>query len=128
MERRDAGRAQFPFIRFRDRLSTKEAWEMTMRRREFTAGLGGAAVWTLAARAQQGERIRRIGVLMPVDENDPAAKTWLSAFTQALADLGWTDGRNVRMDLRWGAMPSIGYERSRRSWSACSPTSSCTPR
>jgi len=72
-----------------------------MRRREFTAGLGGAAVWTLAARAQQGERIRRIGVLMPVDENDPAAKTWLSAFTQALADLGWTDGRNVRMDLRW---------------------------
>ena len=72
-----------------------------MRRREFIAGLGGAAAWPLAARAQQRDRIRRIGVLMPVDENDPAAKTWLSAFTQALADLGWTDGRNVRMDLRW---------------------------
>jgi hypothetical protein len=58
--------------------------------------------WPLAARAQQGERVRRIGVLMPGDENDPVRKPRLSAFTQALADLGWTDGRNVRMDLRWG--------------------------
>ena len=58
--------------------------------------------WPLAARAQQGERVRRIGVLMPGDENDPVAKPRFSAFTQALADLGWTDGRNVRMDLRWG--------------------------
>jgi putative ABC transport system substrate-binding protein len=72
-----------------------------MRRREFIAGLGGAAVWTLAARAQQGDRVRRIGVLMGGDENDPVYKTWVSAFTQALAGLGWTDGRNVRMDLRW---------------------------
>ena len=72
-----------------------------MRRREFIAGLGGAAVWPLAARAQQRERVRRIGVLMPYDENDPDGKTYVSAFTQALADLGWTDGRNVRMDLRW---------------------------
>jgi putative ABC transport system substrate-binding protein len=72
-----------------------------MRRREFIAGLGGAAVWTLAARAQPAERVRRIGVLMVLDENDPAAKPRLSAFTQALADLGWIDGRNVRMDLRW---------------------------
>ena len=71
------------------------------RRREFIAGLGGAAAWPLAARAQQGDRVRRIGVLMPGDENDPVAKPRLSAFTQALADLGWTDGRNVRMDLRW---------------------------
>ena len=46
--------------------------------------------------------MRRIGVLMPYDENDPAVKTWVSAFTQALAALGWTDGRNVRMALRWG--------------------------
>jgi putative tryptophan/tyrosine transport system substrate-binding protein len=72
-----------------------------MRRREFIAGLGSATVWPLAARAQQGVRVRRIGVLMVLDENDPAAKRRLSAFTQALADLGWTDGRNVRMDLRW---------------------------
>src|SRR6516162_7165681 len=73
-----------------------------MKRREFIAGLGGAAAWPLAARAQQGDRVRRIGVLMPYDENDPLAKTWVSAFTQALADLGWADGRNVRVDLRWG--------------------------
>jgi putative tryptophan/tyrosine transport system substrate-binding protein len=72
-----------------------------MRRREFIAGLGGTAVWPLVARAQQGERMRRIGVLMPFDENDPFAKLQLSTLTQALADLGWTDGRNVRMDLRW---------------------------
>jgi putative ABC transport system substrate-binding protein len=72
-----------------------------IRRRHFITLLGGAAAWPLAARAQQGERMRRIGVLMPGDENDPAAKARISAFTQALADLGWTDGRNVRMDLRW---------------------------
>ena len=68
-----------------------------------TRRLGGtAAVWPLVARAQQGDRVRRIGVLMPFDETDPEGKTYVSAFTQALADLGWTDGRNVRMDVRWG--------------------------
>ena len=72
-----------------------------MRRREFIAGFGSAAAWPLAVRAQQGGRVRRIGVLMPLDENDPVAKTVVSAFTQALADLGWSDGRNLRMDLRW---------------------------
>jgi putative ABC transport system substrate-binding protein len=70
-------------------------------RREFIAGIGGAAAWPLAARAQQGNRVRRIGVLMPGDENDPEPKRRLSAFTQAFADLGWTDGRNVRIELRW---------------------------
>jgi putative ABC transport system substrate-binding protein len=72
-----------------------------IRRREFIAGLGGAAAWPLAAQAQQGDRVRRIGVLMPFDENIPAAKTFVSEFSQALSGLGWTDGRNVRMDLRW---------------------------
>jgi putative ABC transport system substrate-binding protein len=72
-----------------------------IRRREFIAGLGGAAAWPLAARAQQGDRVRRVGVLLPFDENDPRAR--LSEFTQALADLGWTDGRNLRMDLRWAS-------------------------
>src|SRR5499427_3486852 len=72
-----------------------------IKRREFIAGLGGAAAWPLAARAQQRDRVRRIGVLLPADENDPWAKTMVSAFTQALAGLGWADGRNVRMDLRW---------------------------
>jgi putative ABC transport system substrate-binding protein len=72
-----------------------------MKRRDFITLLGGAAAWPLAARAQQGDRVRRIGVLMAGDENDPVLKTYVSAFTQALAGLGWTDGRNVRMDLRW---------------------------
>ena len=72
-----------------------------MKRRAFIAGLGSSAAWPLAARAQQGDRVRRIGVLMSVDENDPLAKTFVSAFTQALAGLGWSDGRNVRIDLRW---------------------------
>jgi putative ABC transport system substrate-binding protein len=73
-----------------------------IRRREFIAGLGGAAAWPLVARAQQGNRVRRIGVLVPSDENDPEQKRRLSAFIQALAGLGWTNGRNVRIDLRWG--------------------------
>jgi putative ABC transport system substrate-binding protein len=73
-----------------------------MRRRDFITLLGGAAAaWPLAAQAQQGDRVRRISVLMPEDENDPLAKTYVSAFTQALAGLGWTDGRNARMALRW---------------------------
>ena len=70
-------------------------------RREFITLLGGAAAWPLTARAQQGDRMRRIGVLMWGDESDLMAKTFVSAFTQALAGLGWADGRNVRMDLRW---------------------------
>jgi putative ABC transport system substrate-binding protein len=73
---------------------------LEIRRREFIAFLGGAAGWPLAARAQQESRVRRIGVLMPGDEND-VWKTDVSAFTQALADLGWAVGRNVRIDLRW---------------------------
>jgi putative ABC transport system substrate-binding protein len=73
-----------------------------IRRREFITLLGGAAAaWPLVARAQQGNRIRRIGVLMPFDENAPEGKRRYFAFTQALADLGWADGRNMRMDLRW---------------------------
>ena len=63
--------------------------------------VSGAAVWPLAARAQQGDRVRRVGVLIGLPENDPVYKARRSAFTQALADLGWTDGRNMRMDLRW---------------------------
>jgi putative ABC transport system substrate-binding protein len=72
-----------------------------IRRRDFLTLLGGAAAWPFAARAQQGDRVRRIGVLMPDDENDPVAKTYISAFTQALAGLRWTDGRNVRLDVHW---------------------------
>jgi putative ABC transport system substrate-binding protein len=73
-----------------------------LRRREFVAALGGVAASPLAARAQQGERMRRIGVLMAGIESDPLSKSSIAAFTQVLADLGWTHGRNVRMDLSWG--------------------------
>ena len=69
-----------------------------MKRRQFIAGLGSAAAWPIVARAQQGDRVQRIGVLMSLDENDPVAKPYVSALTQALADLSWTDGRNLRMD------------------------------
>src|SRR5215831_11705073 len=72
-----------------------------MKRREFIKLLPGAAAWPLAVRAQQGGRVRRVGWLMPGDENDPVRKAYVSVLTRALADLGWTDGRNVRMDLRW---------------------------
>ena len=72
-----------------------------MNRRDFITLLGGAAAWPLAARAQQSDRVRRVGMLIGFDENDPVGKTNVAAFTQALAELSWTDGRNVRMDLRW---------------------------
>jgi putative ABC transport system substrate-binding protein len=72
-----------------------------MKRRDFITLLGGAAAWPLAARAQQADHARRIGVLMGWDENDPQANVWLSGFTQGLSELGWTNGRNLQMDLRW---------------------------
>jgi len=74
-----------------------------MKRRDFITLLGSAMAWPLAARAQQPNRIRRVGVLMALDENDPAGKAFLSELTQELAELGWTDGRNLRMDVRWAA-------------------------
>jgi putative tryptophan/tyrosine transport system substrate-binding protein len=71
-----------------------------MRRREFIAGLGGAAVWPLAARAQQGGRLR-IGVLLSLAADDPESQVRLAAFLQGLQELGWTVGRNVQIDFRW---------------------------
>jgi putative tryptophan/tyrosine transport system substrate-binding protein len=74
-----------------------------MRRREFIALLGGsAAAWPLAARAQQPDRIRRIGVLMVFAESDPEAQANVRAFRQALEMRGWMDGGNIRIDYRWG--------------------------
>jgi putative tryptophan/tyrosine transport system substrate-binding protein len=79
-------------------------WVEHMRRREFITLLGGAAVaLPLAARAQQPERMRRIGVLMALPEADPAAKELLSEFTQGLAELGWTAAGKMRMDVRWAS-------------------------
>jgi putative ABC transport system substrate-binding protein len=75
-----------------------------IRRREFIIALGGsAATYPLAARAQQPERMRRIGVLMTYAAGDTVGQTRLLAFAQELAQSGWTDGRNVRIDVRWGA-------------------------
>jgi putative tryptophan/tyrosine transport system substrate-binding protein len=73
-----------------------------MKRREFIAGLGSTAAWPLAARAQQPDRVRRVGVLMGLDETDPEGKAQLSRFMQGLAELGWTDGGNIQTDVRWG--------------------------
>jgi ABC-type uncharacterized transport system substrate-binding protein len=74
-----------------------------MRRREFITLLGGAAAaWPLAARAQQPERMRRIGVLIQVAEGDPQARTEVMAFLRSLHELGWSEGRNLRVDTRWG--------------------------
>jgi putative tryptophan/tyrosine transport system substrate-binding protein len=74
-----------------------------MRRREFITLLGSAAAWPLAARAQQGERMRRIGVLMNLSEDDPEAQRLVATFREGLAQLGWTEGRNLRIDYRWSA-------------------------
>jgi putative ABC transport system substrate-binding protein len=72
-----------------------------LKRRDVITLLGGAAAWPLAARAQQPERMRRIGVLMSRAADDPQGQARLAAFQQALQQLGWSDGRNVRIDIRW---------------------------
>jgi putative ABC transport system substrate-binding protein len=74
-----------------------------MRRREFITLVGGAATWPLAARAQQPERMRRIGVLMNLSADDREGQARLAAFQQGLQQLGWSDGRNAHFDIRWGA-------------------------
>ena len=72
-----------------------------MKRREFITLLGGAAAWPLAARAQQAERMRRIGVLLPAASDDLEFKARVGAFLERLRELGWTIGRNMRIDTRW---------------------------
>jgi putative tryptophan/tyrosine transport system substrate-binding protein len=74
-----------------------------MRRRDFIKLLGGAVAWPLSARGQQSDRVRRIGVLHTPAADDPDGQARNVAFLQGLQQLGWTDGRNVRIDLRWAA-------------------------
>ena len=83
-----------------------------MNRRDFTTLLGGAAVaWPLAARAQQPERVRRIGALIPAAADDAEGQARMAAFLQGLAQLGWSEGRNLLIDIRWGGGDA---DRSRR--------------
>ena len=73
-----------------------------MRRREFISFVGGVGIlWPLAARAQQGERMRRIGVLLPATADDARFQTFVGAFLQELQSLGWSIGRNVQVETRW---------------------------
>jgi putative tryptophan/tyrosine transport system substrate-binding protein len=74
-----------------------------VRRREFITVLGGAAAWPLVARGQQADRMRRVGVLMNTTADDPEFQARVGAFLQGLQQLGWTDGRNVSIDIRWAA-------------------------
>jgi putative tryptophan/tyrosine transport system substrate-binding protein len=75
-----------------------------MRRREFITVIGGAgAWWSQAARAQQGESIRRVAMLLPYREGDAEGQTVVAAFQGRLQDLGWIEGRNIRFDIRWAA-------------------------
>jgi putative tryptophan/tyrosine transport system substrate-binding protein len=78
-----------------------------VKRREFIAGLGGAAVWPVAVRAQQAERMRRVGVLIGARENDPIPRAGMAAFRQGLQQLGWVEDRNLRIDLRFAADPDL---------------------
>ncbi|MFL5065001.1 MAG: ABC transporter substrate-binding protein, partial [Xanthobacteraceae bacterium] len=92
-----------------------------MRRREFMTLLGGAAAWPLAARGQQGERVRRVGVLVPGAADDPEWQARVGTFQQALALLGWTIGRNVRIDTRWGTPSAAEIRRQAAELAALAP-------
>src|SRR3974377_2121905 len=93
-----------------------------MRRREFITLLGGAAVsWPLVARAQQAEGVRRIGVLMGFAENNSRAQAHMAAFRDRLQKLGWTEGRNIRIDTRWAAFDAESRQRFAKELIALQP-------
>jgi putative ABC transport system substrate-binding protein len=92
-----------------------------MKRREFIAGLGAATAWPLAARAQQPERMRRIGILLPATADDAEFQARFGAFLQALALLGWTIGRNVRIDTRWATTDAAEIRRHAAELAALAP-------
>jgi putative ABC transport system substrate-binding protein len=94
---------------------------MAMRRREFIAALGGAAVWPLVVRAQQPKRMRRIGVLMNLASDDTEGQARLAAFHQELQRLGWTVGTNVQIDYRWGAGDASAFPRYSEELLALAP-------
>src|SRR5262252_3084697 len=91
------------------------------RRREVITMLGGAAAWPLAARGQPRERMRRIGVLVNLRESDPRGKASVAAFVQRLKELGWIEGRNLRLDIRWGGDDTDRYRQYARELVALFP-------
>jgi putative ABC transport system substrate-binding protein len=91
------------------------------KRRQFITLLGGAAAWPLAARAQQREQVRKIGVLMNIPSNDEEGQARVTAFAQALQKLGWTEGRNARTDTRWAADDADRYHRYSEELVALTP-------
>ena len=93
-----------------------------MRRREFIISFGGAvAAWPLVARAQQGERTRRVGVLLPATADDAHYQTWLGAFLQGMAQSGWNIGQNVRIDTRWATAGADAVRRNAAELVALAP-------
>ena len=92
-----------------------------MRRRDFITIVGGAAVWPLAGRAQQPERVRRIGILLNAAADDAEFQAWVGAFLQALALLGWTIGRNVRIDTRWATANAVEIRKHAAELAALAP-------
>ena len=96
---------------------------VTIGRRELLVALGGSAAagWSLAARAQQGDRVRRVGVLMNLAADDPEGQTRIVAFVQGLQQSGWTDGRNIRIDTRWAAGDADRFHRYAEELLALAP-------
>jgi ABC-type uncharacterized transport system substrate-binding protein len=92
-----------------------------MKRREFITLLGGAAAWPLAARAQHGERMRRIGVLLPFSADDAESQVRMGAFLQTLALSGWTIGRNLRIDIRWAGINADDIRKHAAELAALTP-------
>ncbi len=93
-----------------------------MQRRKFITLLGSAAAtWPLAVRAQQGERVRRIGILLPAAADDAVFQAWVGSFLQALAQLGWTIGNNVRIDIRWATTNAAEIRRHAAELAALAP-------
>ena len=82
-----------------------------MKRRGFITGLGGAAAWPLAAQAQQAERVRRIGFLSVLAENDLEGQAWIRELIQRLEELGWVNGRNVQIDFRFAGATQRAFRR-----------------
>jgi putative ABC transport system substrate-binding protein len=92
-----------------------------MRRREFITLLGGVAAWPFAARGQQSERIRLIGILLPIAKDEPDYQPWISTFRRMLQELGWIEGRNVRIDIRWATTNAAEIRKQAAELAALAP-------